>query len=126
MITMAHRENPTKMIGSKKFFPQLQHCIDGYRKQDPVSQKKLPVEADVLEYLVECTLDPSGGKLKKAVGGLSLITFYHLLQVGEYTVKRKQENSKQTVQFNIEDVHFFAYSRVMHQTRILLQQQVRH
>ncbi len=50
-IAMAHRENPTKTLGSERFFPRLQQCIDGYRKQDPLSQKKLPVEADVPEYI---------------------------------------------------------------------------
>jgi hypothetical protein len=104
MIAMAHGETPTKTIGSEKFFTQLQQCINGYRKQNPVSQKKLPVEADVPEYLVECTLDPSARELNKAVEDLSLIAFYHLLQVGEYIVKGKQDNSKQTVQFKMEDV----------------------
>ena len=51
-IAMAHGENPTKTLGLEKFFPCLQQCIDGYRKQDPVSQKKLPVEADMPEYLI--------------------------------------------------------------------------
>jgi hypothetical protein len=106
-IAMAHRENPTKMLGSEKFFPCFQQCIDGYRKQDPVSQKKLPVEAGVPKYLVECASDPSTNELHKAVGDLSLITFYYLLRVGEYTTKGKRDNSKQTVQFKMEDVQFF-------------------
>ena len=53
-------------------------------------------------------LDPSANELHKAVGDLSLITFYYLLQVGEYTTKGKRENSKQTVQFKMEDVQLFA------------------
>jgi hypothetical protein len=105
---MAHGENPTKMLGPEKFFPRLQQCIDGYRKQDPVSQKKLSVEADVPKYLVKCALDPSANELHKAVGDLSLIAFYYLLRVGEYTTKGKRDNSKQTVQFKIKDVQFFA------------------
>jgi hypothetical protein len=76
---MAHGETPTKTLGSEKFFPRLQQCIDGYKKQDPVSQKKLPVEANVPKYLVECALDSSANELHKAVGGLSLIAFYYLL-----------------------------------------------
>ena len=107
-IAMAYGENSTKTIGSEKFFPWLKQCIDGYRKQDPVSQKKLLVEADVPEYLVKCALDPSASELNKAVGDLSLTAFYYLLWVGEYTVKGKQDNSKQTIQFKIEDIGFFA------------------
>jgi hypothetical protein len=107
-IAMAHGENPPKILGSERFFPCLQQCIDGYRKQIPVSQKKLLVEADVPKYLIECALDPSASELNKVVGDLSLIAFYYLLQVGEYTVKGKKDNSKQTVQFKMEDIHFFA------------------
>jgi hypothetical protein len=107
-IAMANGENPTKMLGLEKFFLRLQQCIKGYRKQDPVSQMKLPVEADIPKYLVECALDPSTNELHKAVGDLSLIAFYYLLRVGEYTTKGKRDNSKQTVQFKMEDIHFFA------------------
>jgi hypothetical protein len=87
MIALAHGENPTKTVGSEKFLPQLQQCIDGWRKQDPVSQKKLPVEANIPEYLVKCGLDPCASKLNKAIRNLSLIGFYYLLRVGEYTMK---------------------------------------
>ncbi len=38
---------------------------------------------------------------------LALIAFYYLLQIGEYTVKGKQNNTKQTVQFKLKDVKFF-------------------
>jgi hypothetical protein len=34
--------------------------------------------------------------------------------VGEYTVKGKKDNSKQTVQFKMEDVHFFAIDKRGH------------
>jgi hypothetical protein len=38
---------------------------------------------------------------------LALIAFYYLLCIGEYTVKGKQNKSRQTVQFKLEDVSFF-------------------
>ncbi len=74
-IVIAQGENPTKTLGLEKFFPRLQQCIDSYRKQDPVSQKKLLGEADVPKYLVECELDRSANELHKAVGDLILIAF---------------------------------------------------
>ena len=43
----------------------------------------------------------------KAVGDYDLIEFYYLLQVGEYTVKEKRNDMKQTVQFKLEDEMFF-------------------
>jgi hypothetical protein len=36
-----------------------------------------------------------------------MIAFYYLLQIGEYTVKGKKNNTKQTVQFKLEDIKFF-------------------
>jgi hypothetical protein len=50
---MTRYDNPTKVLGSEKFLPALQIMIDGYTKADPPTQKKLPVEADVPELLIE-------------------------------------------------------------------------
>jgi hypothetical protein len=76
MIALAQGENPTETLGSEKILPWLQQCIDGWRKQDPVRQKKLPVKADVPEYLVQVGQDPSAFEFHRAVGDLSLISFY--------------------------------------------------
>ena len=85
--------------------------IDGYTKADPPTQKKLPVEADVPELIIEMGYGTSGSIQLQAVGDLSLIAFYYLLRIGEYTVKRQRDRSKrakkQTVQFKLEDVTFF-------------------
>ncbi len=110
-ITLACNKNPTKILGSKKFLPALQIILDGYTKADPPTQKKLPVEADVPELLVEMGYGKSGSLQSQAIGDLSLIAFYYLLRIGEYTVKRQCDRTKrarkQTVQFKVEDVMFF-------------------
>jgi predicted 3-demethylubiquinone-9 3-methyltransferase (glyoxalase superfamily) len=53
----------------------------------------------------------SGSTHAQAVGNLSLIALYYLLQIGEYTVKQQHDHTKrakkQTVQFKLEDVTFF-------------------
>ena len=46
-------------------------------------------------------------KLDKAVGDLTMVAFYYLLRVGEYTIKGTRNETKQTVQFKLEDVTFF-------------------
>lgn len=46
-------------------------------------------------------------KLDMAIGNIVLIAFYYLLQVGEYTIKGNRNNTKQTVQFRLQDVTFF-------------------
>lgn len=67
------------------------------------------MEVDVPEYLCQLGTAPSASALEAAVGDLTLIAFYYLLRVGEYTCKSAQNNSKQMVQFKVEDVTFFHY-----------------
>jgi hypothetical protein len=85
--------------------------IDGYTKEDPPTKKKLSVKANVPELLIEMGYGKSGSTHAQAVGNLSLIAFYYLLQIGKYTVKQQRDRTKrakkQTVQFKLEDVTFF-------------------
>jgi hypothetical protein len=82
--------------------------LDGWRKHDPATTKKLPVEADVPTFLCQLGASPSATTLESAVGDLTLIAFYYLLRVGEYTTKQTRNETKQTVQFKVEDVTFFS------------------
>jgi hypothetical protein len=106
-ITMDTNTNPTKLMGSEQFIICIQELLDWYRIADPPTEKKLPIEADVPELLFELGYGPSGTTLGKAIGDLTLIAFYYLLRVGEYTVKGTRNESKRTVQFKLEDVTFF-------------------
>jgi hypothetical protein len=85
--------------------------IDGYTKENPPTKKKLPVKANVPELLIEMGHGKSGSTHAQAVGDLSLIAFYYLLQICEYTVKQQCDHTKrvkkQTIQFKLEDVTFF-------------------
>lgn len=81
--------------------------LDGWRKTDPPPTKKLPVEADVPEYLCHVGQAKTATPLEAAVGDLALVAFYYLLRVGEYTSKGSRNSSKQTVQFKLEDITFF-------------------
>ncbi len=110
-ISLAIGHNPTKVIGSDKFLPALQVMIEGYVKEDPPTCKMLPVESDVPELLVEMGYSKSGTAHTQAVGDLALIAFYYLLRIGEYTVKGKRNNTKQTVQFKLEDATFYKRTR---------------
>jgi hypothetical protein len=82
--------------------------LDGFCKADPPTTKQLPVEADVPEFLVKLGLASEARKLNRAVGDLSLIAFYYLLRIGEYTTKGARNNSKQTEEFKMGDIMFFA------------------
>ena len=81
--------------------------LQGWKKEDPPVMKKLPVEADVPDYIASIGELPTSNELDKAVGDLSLIAFYYLLRVGEYTVKSHRNETKQTIQFRLQDVTFF-------------------
>ena len=106
-ISLACEINPTKIMGSDKLVPRLQQTYDGWRKEDPPTTKMLPVESDVPEWLVAQGLRQSATELDMAVGDLTMVAFYYLLRVGEYTIKGARNDTKQTVQFKLEDVTFF-------------------
>jgi hypothetical protein len=107
MIKMTRNVNPTKVMGSDKFLPAVQVVLDGYGKTNPPANKKLPVELDVPELLVDLCYGKGGTPHSRAIGDLALIAFYYLLRIGEYTIKSKHNNKKQTVLFKLKDVQFF-------------------
>ena len=106
-IALAHEINPLELNNSKELVPWLSEMLSGFRKVDPPTMKNMLVEVDVLELLVKTGMDCTATRLTKAVGGLSLIAFYDLLRVGEYTTKRSRNSTKQTKLFKLEDVQFF-------------------
>ena len=104
---MALGVNPTKEGHSDKLLPRLQQMVEGYRKEDPPTLKKLPVEVDVPEVLAARGSLPYASETHAAVGDWAVIAYFYLLRVGEYTVKRMRNESKQTKQFRMKDVRFF-------------------
>ncbi len=82
--------------------------LDGFRKADPPTTKQLPVEANIPEFLVQLGLSPEACKLDCTLGNLTMIAFYYLLRIGEYTTKGNCNNSKQTEEFKMGDITFFA------------------
>jgi hypothetical protein len=107
-IALAINSNPTKIVGSNKLLPRLQQMLNGFRKADPPTTKQLPVEADVLEFLVKLGLESKACELDQAIGDLTMVMFYYLLRIGEYMTKGARNNSKQTEEFKMGDIMFFA------------------
>ncbi len=81
--------------------------LNGWKKFDPPTLKMLPVEVDIPEYIASLGSLKGATLLDMAIGDLALIAFYYLLHVGEYTCKATRNESKQTVQFKMEDITFF-------------------
>ena len=101
------RGNPLKPHGSKDYHLAVKVMLDEWKKEDPPTMKKLPIKVDIPEYLVGRAMEPEAGKGRNAIADLTLIAFYYLLHIGEYTCRTKRNNEKQTVQFRIQDVTFF-------------------
>ena len=80
--------------------------LEGFKREDPPSEKKLAVGIDLPEYCCGRGLKSKTAK-GLAIGDLIIIAFYFLLRIGEYTVKRKKNETKRTVQFRMMDVIFF-------------------
>ena len=70
-------------------------------------RKQLPVGIDVPEFLADLGIEQDTTEVVKAVGDCAIITFYYLLQVGEYKVKKQINETNQTVRFKLEDIMFF-------------------
>ena len=108
VIALATNTNLTKIVGSDKLISRLQQMLDGFRKADPPTTKQLPVEADVPEFLVQLGLSPEARELNLAIGDITMIAFYYLLCIGKYITKGTHNNSKQTEEFKMGDITFFA------------------
>ena len=74
--------------------------MEGFRKKDPPTKKKLLVEIDVQEFLAYMGMEEDATEMVKAVGYCAVIVFYFLMQVGEYTAKKKETKQRNgAVQF---------------------------
>ena len=105
---MEQGNNPLKMKNDKLLHP-LAVMMSGYRKWDKPTEKKAAVGVDLVEYL--CSLGQLNGVKDGVIGDFTLIAFYYLLRVGEYTQKNQRQESKQTVQFRMRDVIFFEHDK---------------
>lgn len=93
--------------------------LDGMRKEDPPTTKKLPVEFDVPEYLGNLAQEEQASPVTVAVADCALMAFTYLLRVGEYTRKGTRNNTKQTKEFEVRDVTFYRSDPVTKQLRVL-------
>ena len=81
--------------------------LAGFRKEDPETDKKYPVEVGVPEYLAELGRCDAALEFLKSVGDNILVACYYLLRVGAYIVKRGKRKFTQTEQFKLEDCYCF-------------------
>jgi hypothetical protein len=101
------RLKPYKSSGIKKSPPSPSGYVGQISEGVPPTRKKLPVQADIPELLVETAYQLGKPAQQQATADLTMIAFYYLLRAGEYTIKGSRNSTKQTVQFKYEDVSFF-------------------
>lgn len=109
-ISLAHGHNPTKLKHSEKLLPRISQMLDGWRKTDGPVMKKLPVEADVPEYLIKLGLRPEATEMDKAVGDLGQVGYSFLLRSCEYCYVSGRRDM-QTQNFRMKDIIFFKKGR---------------
>ena len=107
-IAMERGETPLHNESGEYHLP-IRMMFEGWSKADPPVEKKLAVGVDIPEDCCKRGRRSTRRKAKAmAVGDWILIAFYYLLRIGEYAIKATRNDSKQTVQFRMMDVSFFA------------------
>ena len=86
-FTVDDRGNPLKPNGSNDYHHPVKVMLDGWKKEDSPTMKKLLIKANIPEYLVQMATETDAGEGQKAIADLTLIAFYYLLQVREYTCR---------------------------------------
>ena len=102
----------------KNYKVPVARLIEGYRRQDPPSIPQLAVPITVPEQCFRAG-HQSNNTYLEAVGELSIIPFYYLLRVGEYTKPRmtvyngKTKRATRTIQFSVGNVGFFKDGKML-------------
>ena len=92
--------------------------VEGFRREDPPAIPQLAVPILVPNQCYKAGLLSNHSKLKRA-GCLTMVAFYYLLRVGEYTKPRycihqgKQVRATRTQQFCVRNVGFFKDGKIV-------------
>jgi hypothetical protein len=104
-----------RCASSQRYWKALERQIEGYRRQDPPPQAKLAVPVTVPHWAVDHGLAKGSTTKQQAAGDLTLIAFYYLLRVGEYTLTNPKQK-RRTKQFRVCDVTFWKAGTILPST----------
>ena len=95
-----------------KYLLPLERMVESYRRQDPPPIPQLAVPVLVAESCYETGNQKNATPRMRATGELSIIAFYFLLRIGEYTMpsrihERWDNRLTRTVQFTVGNVSFW-------------------
>ena len=89
----------------ERYLKPLELQFAGFRKEDPIPVPEIAVPVTVPNHVWSTRHHAAATHHDRTVGDLTLIAFYYLLRVGEYTSKRTNRVSR-TVQFRLADIAF--------------------
>ena len=106
-IALDTGRQPIHQQDGKHYIKPVQHMLAGFKNFDPPTEKKLACHPDLPSFA--CAWAHRKGTLaqQQAIGDLTLIGFYYLLRIGEYTTKTRRKKKTRTRQFRAKDVTFF-------------------
>ena len=122
-IELAGERSPLYRDEGKYNLP-IERLVEGFRRNDPPAVPQLAIPISVPNHCYKATLTTADEHFK-AAGQLSLIAFYYLLRVGEYTKPRfvhrngKKVKASKTVQFSAGNVGFFKDGKLLPRTSSL-------
>jgi hypothetical protein len=116
-IELAGQPSPVYQAPKTYTLP-VARLVEGFRRQDPPSVPQLAIPVAVPNEIIRNAYKTSNPKLQ-TTADLSLMAFYYLLRVGEYTRntrKRKRSNFnnvKRTITFTVGSIGFFKNGKIL-------------
>ena len=116
-IELAGKPSPIYRA-DQKYQLLLERQIEGYRRADPPAVPQLAVPVTVPHH---CFTEGLASKdvVESTIGSLTMVAFYYLLRVGEYTtpkfitIRGKKVPATRTKQFTVGNVGFFKNGRIV-------------
>jgi len=104
-----------------KYLLPLERMVESYRRQDPPPIPQLAVPVLVAESCYETGNQKNATPRMRATGELSIIAFYFLLRIGEYTMpsrihERWDNRLTRTVQFTVGNISFWREGMLLDST----------
>lgn len=100
---------------SLELHPDLCRLYRSYRESDPATRPQKPLSLKAIIWLTtvypKCAPDPTAQRLYQAIADLSLLAFFFLLRVSEYT--KPQRSQQRTVPLRRKDIRLWHHGHAL-------------
>ena len=115
-IELAGERSPVYKA-DKNYKTPVARLIEGFKQDDPPPVPQIAIPVQVINQCLKAGYTNTC-PIKRAIADLSVIAFFYLLRVGEYTKptlskKHKNKRATRTVQFKIQDIGFFKNNKIL-------------